>query len=442
MIIRHTPGRFILFVADCLILFASLYLALSVRYQNALTFSEFLSFVPPFLVVIIVSVSIFYGYGLYDKPTLRLIRELNKVIFTSQILVVVCATILFYLLPILGIEPKTILLLYVIFSSILMSVWRRYAFSLVLHYRKQRSIIIGSGETFHNLVDELSRNPHIGITLLSAIDVDIYNMRKLEGVLASTKPNSIIVDMRDERIKPLFDAVYKELFNGAAVLDIVDVYEDVFDMVPLDIINQDWIFRSINVSRRYDGLKRFTDIVFAIPACIVAALFVFPFIYLAIKLEDGGPVLFSHLRVGKFGKPFLVYKFRSMENLPTNEVRETKRVTSVGAFIRKTRIDELPQLWNVLRGDVSLIGPRPETPNLVEEYAKTVPFYNVRHIVRPGLSGWAQTQQFGAPKFGVDIKQTKTKLAYDMYYLEHSSLLTDFSIILRTIKVLMSKSGV
>lgn len=442
MIIRHTPGRLILLVSDCFILFASLYLAISLRYTDALSFSEFLSFVPPFAVVIAVSVAIFYGYGLYDKPTLRLIRELNKVIFTSQMLVIVCATILFYLLPVLGIAPKTILLLYVSISSILMSVWRRYAFSLVLHYKKQKSIIIGSGETFHKLVDELSRNPHIGITLLSAIDVDTYDMKKLPGVLESTKPNSIIIDMRDERIKPLFDAVYKELFNGAAVLDIIDVYEDVFDMVPLDIINQDWIFRSINVSRRYDGLKRFIDVVFAIPTAIILGIFVFPFVYLAIKIEDKGPIIYSHLRVGKYGKPFRVYKFRSMENLPTNEIREMKRVTKVGSFIRKTRIDELPQLWNVIRGDVSLIGPRPETPNLVQEYAKSVPFYNVRHIVRPGLSGWAQTQQHEAPKFGIDIKQTKTKLAYDMYYLEHSSLLTDFAIILRTVKVLMSKSGV
>lgn len=442
MIIRHTPGRFILLVADCLILFTSLYLALSLRYQNTLSFSEFLFFTVPFTTVIIVSVAIFYGYGLYDKPTLRLIRELNKIIFASQILVVVCATILFYTLPVLGIAPKTILLLYVIISSVLMSVWRRYAFSLVLHYRKQKSIIIGSGETFHKLVDELSRNPHIGITLLSAIDVDTYDMKKLEGVLTSTRPNSIIIDMRDERIKPLFDAIYRELFGGAAVLDIVDVYEYVFDMVPLELINQDWIFRSINVSRRYDGLKRFIDVVFAFPTALLLGVFVFPFVYLAIKIEDKGPVLYSHLRVGKHGKPFRVYKFRSMENLPTNEVKETKRVTKVGSFIRKTRIDELPQLWNVLRGDISLIGPRPETPNLVEEYAKSVPFYNVRHIVRPGLSGWAQTQQHEAPKFGIDVKQTKTKLAYDMYYLEHNSLLTDFSIILRTIKVLMSKSGV
>lgn len=442
MLIRHTPGRLILFIADCSILLLSLYIALSLRYQATISLSEFLSFALPFFFVIIVSVAIFYSYGLYDKPTLRLIRELNKRILTSQILVVVSATALFYSLPTLGISPKTILLLYILISAILMGVWRRYAFSLVLHYRKQKSILIGSGETVRLLVDELSRNPHIGITLLSVIDVDTYDMKKLTGVITTTQPNSIIIDMRDERIKPYFDHIYTELFRGAVILDIVDVYEDVFDMVPLDIINQDWIFRSINVSRRYDGLKRFIDIVFAIPATIIAGVFVFPFVYLAIKIEDGGPILYSHLRVGKNGIPFLVYKFRSMENLPTNEVKETKKVTGVGSFIRKTRIDELPQLWNVIRGDVSLIGPRPETPNLVAEYAKSVPFYNVRHIVRPGLSGWAQTQQHEAPKFGIDIKQTKTKLAYDMYYLEHSSLLTDLSIILRTIKVLMSKSGV
>lgn len=442
MIIRHTPGRLILLLADSGILFASLYVALWLRYQNILNLQEFLSFALPFTFVIMVSVAIFYSYGLYDKPTLRLIRELNKRIFTSQILVIVCATILFYSLPVLGIAPKTILLLYVLISSFFMSVWRRYAFSLVLHYKKQKSIVIGSGETFRTLVDELTRNPHIGITLLSTIDVDTYDMKKLNGVLASTKPNSIIIDMRDERIKPYFNAIYQELFRGSVVLDIVDVYEDVFDMVPLEIINQDWIFRSINVSRRYDGLKRFIDIVFAAPACIISGVLIFPFVYLAIKLEDRGPIFYSHIRIGKYGKPFLVYKVRSMENLPTNEVKETKKITRVGSFIRKTRIDELPQLWNVLRGDVSLIGPRPETPALVKEYIASVPFYNVRHIVRPGLSGWAQTQQHEVPKFGIDIKQTKTKLAYDMYYLEHSSLMTDLSIILRTLKVLMSKSGI
>lgn len=441
MIIRHTPGRFLLLVADCCLLFGSLYVALFLRSGEIPETSLFLSFVPSFTLIILVSISIFYSYGLYDKPSLRLIRELSKRILTSQILAALSAVMLFYILPTLGIAPKTILFVYVITSSVLMSVWRHYAFSIVLRYKKQKSIIIGSGETFKVLVDELTRNPHTGITLISIIDVDTYDMSKVINVLRTTKPNSVIVDMRDERIKPYFSYFYTEVFEGSAVLDIVDVYEDIFDMVPMQLINQEWIFRYISISHRYNGFKRFTDLLLGVPAYILS-LFVYPFIYIAIKIEDGGPLFFIHNRVGKHGKIIPIYKFRTMENKETNEKNETKKITTVGGFLRKTRLDEIPQLWNVIRGDVSLIGPRPEAPSLVEEYSKTIPFYNIRHVVRPGLSGWAQVQQHEAPKFGIDIKQTSTKLAYDLYYLENSSLMLDIAIILKTFKVLLSKSGI
>ena len=247
--------------------------------------------------------------------------------------------------------------------------------------------------------------------------------------------------MRDERIKPYFGHFYTEVFEGSAVLDIVDVYEDIFDMVPIELINQEWVFRYVSISHRYNGFKRFTDLLLAIPAYSLSLL-LYPFIYIAIKIEDSGPIFFTHNRVGKHGKLIPIYKFRTMENKPTNEKNETKKITKVGGFLRKTRLDEIPQLLNVLRGDVSLIGPRPEAPSLVEEYAKTIPFYSIRHVVRPGLSGWAQVQQHEAPKFGIDVKQTSTKLAYDLYYLEHSSLMLDIAIILKTFKVLLSKSGV
>lgn len=441
MIIRHTPGRILLLLADCFILFGSLYLALTLRNGETPDTELFTSFIQPFLLIILVSISIFYSYGLYDKPSLRLIRELSKRIFTSQILAALSAVILFYILPTLGIAPKTILLLYVGISSALMSLWRHYAYSIVLRYKKQKSIIIGSGEAFKTLVEELTRNPHTGITLISAIDVDTYDMTKVVNVLKTTKPNSVIIDMRDERIKPYFGHFYSEVFEGSAVLDIVDVYEDVFDMVPLKLINQEWVFRYVSVSHRYNGFKRFVDLFISVPAFIIS-LFVYPFVYVAIKLEDNGPLFFNHNRVGKHGKIIPIYKFRTMEDKPTNETNETKKISRVGGFLRKTRIDELPQLLNVIRGDVSLVGPRPEAPSLVDEYSKTIPFYNMRHVVRPGLSGWAQVQQFGAPKFGVDVQQTSTKLAYDLYYLEHSSLMLDIAIILRTFKVLLSKSGV
>lgn len=440
MILQHTPGRLLLFIVDCCVLFVALYTALLIRTGEAFTLGEFLAYIPPFTLVILVSVSIFYSYGLYDKPSLRLIRELSNRIFTSQILTALSAVLLFYTLPVLGIAPKTILFIYIALSSLLMIIWRKYAFSLVLRYKKHNSVLIGSGETYHLLIDELSRNPHTGITLIATIDVDSYPMDTIGKALVNTKPNSIIIDMKDERIKPHLGALYSEFFSGCAVLDIIDVYEDVFDMVPTSLINQEWVFRCISTSRRYDGVKRFFDVLLAIPSGILS-LTVFPFIYLAIKLEDGGPIFYTHKRIGRYGKSFDVYKFRSMENLPTNEKHEIKQVTKVGLFLRKTRLDELPQLWNVIKGDVSLVGPRPEAPSLVDEYIKTVPFYNVRHVVRPGLSGWAQIQQHIAPKFGVDVKQTEIKLAYDLYYLEHSSFILDFAIILKTFKVLLSKSG-
>jgi exopolysaccharide biosynthesis polyprenyl glycosylphosphotransferase len=440
MILRHTPRRLILIVIDTIILLGSLWAALYLRNFGNLETGEFASFVPSFFLIIIASLAIFYIYGLYDKPSLRLVRELRTRILSSQILAGVVAVFFFYSIPTLGIAPKTILFIYIAIASVAMIIWRYYASLLVLRYRKQNSVIIGSGKSFHMLVDELSRNPHTGITLISVIDLDTYEVTKIGNVLKTVNPDSIIVDLRDERIKQHFGELYKSMWEGAAVYDIINVYEDVFDMVPLDILNQEWVFRHINNARRMQFIKRALDIVLSIPALIIPII-TYPFIYIAMKLEDGGPFMYTHTRIGRYGLPFTMYKLRSMEYGETNELNETKKVTRVGSFIRKTRLDEFAQLWNVIRGDVSLIGPRPESPKLVEEYSQAIPFYPMRHIVRPGLSGWAQIQQSEVPKFGIDVNQTSTKLAYDIYYLEHEDIWLDLAIVLRTVKVLLSKSG-
>jgi exopolysaccharide biosynthesis polyprenyl glycosylphosphotransferase len=441
MILRHTPRRLILIAVDTVILLGSLWTALFLRNFGNMAEGQFASFVPSFLLIILASLAIFYMYGLYDKPSLRLVRELRTRIVSSQILAGVAAVFLFYILPTLGIAPKTILFIYIAIASVAMLVWRYYASLFVLRYRKQNSVIIGSGKSFHMLVDELSRNPHTGITLISVIDLDTYEVGRIGDVLRTTNPDSIIADLRDERIKRYFGELYKRMWEGAAVYDIINVYEDVFDMVPLDILNQEWIFRHINNARRMQLIKRMMDIIVSIPALIIP-LVTYPFIYLAVKLEDGGPFLYKHTRIGRYGMPFTMYKLRSMAHGETNELKETKGVTKVGSFIRKTRLDEFAQLWNVLRGDVSLIGPRPESPKLVEEYSQAIPFYPMRHIVRPGLSGWAQIQQSEVPKFGIDVNQTSTKLSYDIYYLEHEDIWLDLAIVLKTVKVLLSKSGV
>jgi exopolysaccharide biosynthesis polyprenyl glycosylphosphotransferase len=445
MILRHTPRRLILIVVDTIILLGSLWGSLFLRNFGNMAEGQFLSFIPSFFLIILASLAIFYIYGLYDKPSLRLVRELRTRIISSQILAGVVAVFLFYILPTLGIAPKTILFIYIAIASLAMIIWRYYASLFVLRYRKQNSVIIGSGSSFHMLVDELSRNPHTGITLISVIDLDTYDVKNVSEVLRTTEPDSIIVDLRDERIKLHFGELYQRMWEGAAVYDIINVYEDVFDMVPLDILNQEWVFRHINNARRMQFIKRSLDIILSIPALIIPII-TYPFIYIAIKLEDGGPFLYPHVRIGRYGAPFTIYKIRSMEYRDTenesDKLNETKKVTKVGNFIRKTRLDEFAQLWNVLRGDVSFIGPRPESPSLVAEYSKTIPFYSMRHVVRPGLSGWAQVQQREAPKFGIDVNQTSTKLSYDIFYLEHEDIWLDIAIVLRTVKVLLSRSGI
>jgi len=171
---------------------------------------------------------------------------------------------------------------------------------------------------------------------------------------------------------------------------------------------------------------------------VIASLVFYPFIYIAIKLDDNGPVFFLQERTGKNNQIFHIRKFRSMSNVSEGE----KTITRAGKVLRKTRLDELPQLWNVLSGDLSLIGPRPEMPHYVELYGKEIPYYNIRHLIKPGLSGWAQLYQKEPPKFSTELVQTRNKLSYDLYYIKNRSFMLDIKIGLKTLKTLLSTSGV
>ena len=175
----------------------------------------------------------------------------------------------------------------------------------------------------------------------------------------------------------------------------------------------------------------------------VVSIIFYPFVAAAIKIEDRGPIFFRQGRVGQNNKEIKVIKFRSMKvHNDKDGVAIDPQPTRVGGFLRKTRIDELPQLWNVLRGDLSLVGPRPEIPALVKLYEKEIPYYNIRHLIKPGLSGWAQLYHNEPPKFAAGVSETKKKLSYDLFYIKNRSLLLDLKVALRTIKVLLSREGI
>jgi len=176
----------------------------------------------------------------------------------------------------------------------------------------------------------------------------------------------------------------------------------------------------------------------------VFSLALYPFVYLAIKLDDGGKVFILQRRVGRNNNTIKLLKFRTMDFDDEGkwETGAVNNVTRVGEFLRKTRVDELPQLWNVLGGSISLVGPRPEFPEPAHHYNKEIPYYNIRYLIKPGLSGWAQILHENHPHHGTDIEETTIKLSYDLYYVKNRSVTLDLQIALKTVKTLLSRSGV
>ena len=228
---------------------------------------------------------------------------------------------------------------------------------------------------------------------------------------------------------------------GVKVSEYSDFIEEKYQRILVESIDANWLFAArLDLAHPYFGAKRMLDIAVAVVGMILSAPLVL-LSALAIRLEGPGPVFYSQVRVGRFNKPFRIYKLRTMRtDSEVNGAQWAKqndsRITTVGKILRKTRLDELPQFWNVFRGDMSLIGPRPERPEFVGQLDEQIPFYLQRHLVKPGLTGWAQINY----PYGASVEDTYNKLTYDFYYIKNSSLGLDLQIFLRTIGTIMKGS--
>ena len=440
MLTNNKKESFLLFLGDLIIFALSLWLSLLLRDGSFSSFDIYLNHLIPFGILFLIWTLVFFIAGLYDKYTTILRDKLPTTIFNAQLVNSALAVIFFYLIPYFGITPKTILFIVIIISFTLIYFWRIYVQTLFGTRHKEPSIIIGSGEELKILEKEINGNTRLGLKFVSSIDLDksegLDFLKEITDKVYSEKISVIVVDLKDNRIEPILPHLYNLIFFGVRFLDIDEIYENLFDRVPLSLLKYSWFLENISLTPKavYSFLKRLSDIIFGIIIGIIFII-VFPFVALGIFIEDGGPVFYSHERVGKNDKRIKISKFRSMSTI------EKEKVTKVGVFLRKTRLDELPQFWAVLKGDLSLIGPRPEKPDLVELYDKEIPYYNIRHLIKPGLSGWAQICQENPPKFEVNFEDTKTKLSYDLYYLKNKSAMLDLMISLKTIKTLISRVG-
>jgi lipopolysaccharide/colanic/teichoic acid biosynthesis glycosyltransferase len=396
----------------------------------------------------LVWILVYFIAGLYEKHTLILKSKLPGIIFNAQLVNSIFAIIFFYTIPIFGITPKTILFIYLIISFVFVLFWRLYGPAFFTRHEKNSAMLIGAGEEMRELMHEVNGNNRYDLFFISSIDVhDVDSINIQEDIINPVYSNDIkiiAVDFSHEKMAPLLPHLYNLIFSKVRFIDSHRIYEDIFDRVPLSLVTYSWFLENISVSPKftYDLLKRIMDIVISFIFGILS-LVIYPFVILAIKIEGGDGVFISQERIGKDGRPIVLYKFRSMSRNITNlNSREENKVTKVGNFLRKCRIDELPQLWNVFMGHISLIGPRPELPSGVSIYEKEISYYNIRHLIKPGLSGWAQIHQESHPHHSAHISLTKEKLTYDIYYIKNRSFWLDIKISLKTLKTLLSRSGV
>ncbi len=309
----------------------------------------------------------------------------------------------------------------------------------------RRLFVIGDGSLIARLRDAMrDREEYVLVGAFSLDACDGDGRRRILEDIRQASPSEVVLALEERRGRIPFDLLFEIRKLGVRVIEYDDIFEEMTGRVDLDHIRpSQLIFEgSFEGSRIEEVAKRFFDIVVA-STLLVLTLPVMLLASLAIYLDDGRPIFYRQARVGRFGVPFFLLKFRTMyrhaeRDGPRFAGVNDQRVTRVGRLLRRFRIDELPQLFHVLTGDMSIVGPRPERPEFVQRFQELLPWFEQRHRVRPGLAGWAQLH---AP-YAADLETTRLKLAYDLYYLRHWSLALDLVILLRTFQVVVWGQGV
>lgn len=349
---------------------------------------------------------------------------------------------------------------FLILASLLNLAWRGIYIRLYTSSGLMRRVlIVGAGKAGHSLLEIYRKLNPPPFHLIGFVDDDLRKQAKpyhgfkvlgtsenLLELVDAYRISDIVVAINGVIKGETFQTILDAQEQGIEVIRMPIMYEEMTQRVPVEHLESDWVIRSfvdqVRVSGVYDLLKRLMDILGGLVGSAFYAA-TFPFIAIAIVLETGFPIFYTQNRSGKGGRVFRIYKYRSMytDAEADGEIKATEvndpRVTHVGNFMRRTRLDEVPQFWSVVTGEISLVGPRAERPELMAEFQKEVPFYRARLLVKPGLTGWAQIN-YG---YVVSVKETIVKLEYDLYYIKHRTLGMDMNIILRTIGTVLRRTG-
>lgn len=349
---------------------------------------------------------------------------------------------------------------FLFFASVLTLLWRMIFIRVYKTTgQRRRILLIGAGKAGQTLAELYNSSATRSFNLVGYVDDDRQKTGKticglrvlgssdhLLNLIDVYHISDVVIAINGEIEGTTFQTILDAQEKGVEVTRMPILYEEMTGRVPVHHLESDWIIRSfvdgLHVSGFYELMKRVLDILGAIVGLVVFVI-TCPFLSLAVLVDTGFPVFYSQPRLGRGGLVFRIYKYRSMrqdaeaEGEAKTTLENDPRVTRVGNFLRKARLDELPQFWNVLRGEMSLVGPRAERPELVADYQRQVPFYRARLLVKPGLTGWAQIN-YG---YVASVTETAVKIEYDLYYIKHRTLGMDIQIILRTIGTVLRHTG-
>lgn len=357
-----------------------------------------------------------------------------------------------------------------IFSGMLYAFWKRidiiyiyvliFVFQVVfrkivcsIYMKKQNVLIFGSNHIENNIQEDIINTldynyiGYISNNKSKATKYLIGNYNEMEKIIAKNNVDILVIvkDIKSPDFKKYLKRIFDLKINGLKIMTYEEFNEDIQKKIDINQINEEWLLESngfdILNNEMQKNIKRGMDLILALILMVILSPLAL-MTAIIIKFESKGPVIFKQTRIGENMKPFRVYKFRSMRLHDPNKhskytLNNDTRVTKFGKFMRKTRIDELPQLWNILKGTMSFIGPRPEWDILAKDYAKQINYYNLRHLIKPGITGWAQVMF----PYGESLDDAKKKLEYDLYYLKHQDLILDVLIVAKTAKAVLFGKG-
>lgn len=445
-----------LIVFETIIILAAVYTAAFIRFGDR-EVERLLEDLPKALVIASITQVCLYLADLYDFRVISDRREL----FIQSVQALGGASfvlaVVYYWFPNLVVGRGVFALAAVIVMTVVFG-WRSVFEWASRHIApRERLLVVGTNEGAVRLGRELFHRTDLGVEIVGFIDADparvgmpminpgvIGTIEDIPAIVRARGVDQVVVSLSDARGKLPMDKLLEMKLSGVRFEHLASVYEKYTGKIAVDNLRPSWLIFSDGFKKRrfQDLMKRGMDLVLA-SAGLVLALPVMAVVATCVRLSSQGPVLYHQERVGQHGRVFVLHKFRSMKLDAEKDSGAVwakaadDRITGVGRFLRRMRLDELPQLWNVLCGHMSFVGPRPERPEFVSSLTRQIPYYGQRHLLQPGLTGWAQVRY----TYGASVEDALMKLQYDLYYIKNRSLAFDLFIIVKTIKTVLMRKG-